>query len=148
MKKWRGKVWMKERFLESVRFLWLSALKYMANITVPSVRFNYFLKIGKDVTKVIQCYIKLLKLTAGCIFKEGFSACPVKQIKVRLEAKSGVCRLSIHLADRMIFLKYQKVSNVIHPKLFFDISMEYIPLDQLGERFLVTKKLLRQRYVY
>ena len=130
----------------------------MANITVPSVRFNYFLKIGKDVIKVIQCYIKLLKLTAGCIFKEGFSACPVKQIKVRLEAKSGVCRLSIHqepinrllihLADRMIFLKYQKVSNVIHPKLFFDISMEYLPLDQLAERFLVTKKLLRQRYVY
>ena len=135
MKKWRGKVWMKERFLDSVRFLCLSALKYMANITVPSVRFNFFgrsankknaelhllgvwsftlqkfrrkseeghIRIIRDVIKVIQCDIKLLKLTAGCIFKYGFSACPVKQIKVRLEAKSGVCRLSIHLADRMIF---------------------------------------------
>ena len=48
MKKWRGKVWMKERFLDSVRFLCLSALKYMANITVPSVRFNFF---GRSANK-------------------------------------------------------------------------------------------------
>lgn len=61
------------------------------------------IRIIRDVIKDIQCDIKLLKLTAGCIFKESFSACPVKQIKVRLEAKSGVCGLSIHLADRMIF---------------------------------------------
>ena len=61
------------------------------------------IRIIRDVIKVIQCDIKLFKLTAGCIFKESFSACPVKQIKVRLEAKSGVCGLSIHLADRMIF---------------------------------------------